>query len=76
MERREFGSPEFHRAVWEAGHQAFLDTLAAGLPVFYIRKGLDVMEQPDGRIFEIRWKPGLPAGENYEVIREVPPDAA
>jgi hypothetical protein len=67
----EFGSKEFDEAVRAAGHQAFLDTLAAGLPVFYTSKGLNVMEQPDGRRFEIRWRPGFPSGEDYEVIREL-----
>jgi hypothetical protein len=76
MEKYEFGSPEFDRAVWEAGHQAFLETLAAGLPVFYVHDGLDLMQMPDGRKFEIRWLPGRPAGENYEIIRELRADAA
>jgi hypothetical protein len=48
--------------------------LAAGLPVFYLDKdGLDVMEQPDGRRFEIRWIPGAPSGSNYEVLGELGP---
>lgn len=71
MAAYEFGSKEFDDAVWAAGHQAFLETLAAGLSVFYTSNGLNVMEQPDGRRFEIRWRPGAPAGENYEVIREI-----
>ncbi len=51
-------------------------TLAAGLPVFYLdRQGLNVMEQPDGRKFEIRWISGAPSGSNYEVIRELKPPA-
>jgi hypothetical protein len=29
--RCDFGSPEFDEAVYAAGHQAFLETLAAGL---------------------------------------------
>ena len=75
--RYEFGSPEFDEAVRAATHQAFLDTLAAGLPVFYLDdQGLNVMEQPDGRRFEIEWVPGKPAGENYRIIREVPARAA
>jgi hypothetical protein len=70
----EFGSVEFDEAVRASGHRAFLNTLAAGLPVFYLDKdGLDVMEQPDGRRFEIRWIPGAPSGSNYEVLREVGP---
>jgi len=73
----EFGSPEFDEAVAAAGHQAFLDTLAAGLAVFYVDDGgLDVMQQPDGRIFEIRWIPGAPSGENYQIVRELTAHAA
>ena len=60
-----------------AGHQAFLETLAAGLPVFYRDDdGLNVMQCPDGRRFEIRWIPGAPSGENYAVIRELTAHAA
>ena len=60
-----------------ACHQAFLETLAAGLPVFYRdTDGLNVMQYPDGRRFEIRWVPGAPSGENYEVIRELTAHAA
>jgi len=63
--------------VRAACHQAFLETLAAGLPVFYRdTDGLNVMQYPDGRRFEIRWVPGAPSGENYEVIRELTAHAA
>jgi hypothetical protein len=73
----DFNSPEFDEAVRAAGHQAFLDTLAAGLPVFYLDDdGLDVMQLPDGRKFEIRWIPGAPSGENYEIVRELTANAA
>ena len=72
----DFGSKEFDEAVRAAGHQAFLETLAAGLPVFYLDDGLNVMQCPDGRRFEIRWIPGAPSGENYEVIRELTAHAA
>jgi hypothetical protein len=68
----DFGSKEFDEAVRAAGHQAFLETLAAGLPVFYLdHDGLNVMQCPDGRRFEIRWIPGAPSGEYYEVIGEL-----
>lgn len=41
----DFGSAEFDEAVRAAGRKAFEETLAAGLPVFYIdAEGLDVME--------------------------------
>ena len=71
------GSAEFDEAVRAATHQAFLDTLAAGLPVFYLDDdGIDAMLLPDGRKFEIRWIPGAPSGENYEIVREVTAHAA
>ena len=73
----DFGSPEFDAAVREATHKAFLDTLAAGLPVAYIdREGLNVLQYPDGRRFEIRWLPGAPSGQNYEIVRELKANAA
>jgi hypothetical protein len=34
------------------------------------------MEQPDGRRFEIRFIPGAPSGENYEIVRELSRRAA
>jgi len=77
MAQLDIRSKEFDEAVRAATHQAFLDTLAAGLPVFYLdADGLDVMEQPDGRRFEIRWIPGAPAGENFEILRELKARAA
>ena len=77
MAAYEFASQEFHDAVRSATRKAFEDTLAAGLPVFYLDdEGLDVMEQPDGRRFEIRWIPGAPAGKNFEILREIKRRAA
>jgi hypothetical protein len=73
----DFSSAEFDDAVRDAGRKAFAETLAAGLPVFYLDgDGLNVMECADGRRFEIRWLPGAPSGENYEVIRELTAHAA
>ena len=73
----DFGSKKFDEAVRAACHQAFLETLAAGLSVFYLdNDGVEAMQRPDGRKFEIRWIPGAPSGENYEVIRELPAHAA
>lgn len=73
----DFGSAQFDDAVQAAGRKAFSETLAAGLPVFYLDgDGLNVMECADGRRFEIRWLPGAPSGENYEVIRELAAHAA
>jgi hypothetical protein len=76
-EHLDFWSAEFDDAVRESGRKAFAGTLAAGLPVFYVDElGLNVMQYPDGRKFEIRWAPGAPSGENYEIIREVQAHAA
>jgi hypothetical protein len=73
----DFGSTQFDEAVREATHRAFTEALAAGLPVFYIDgDGLDAMELGDGRRFEIRWLPGAPSGEHYEIIRELTARAA
>jgi hypothetical protein len=73
----EFGSPQFEEAVSAAGHRAFAEALASGLPVFYIDSaGLDVLERADGCRFEIRWLSGAPSTDNYEIIRELTANAA
>jgi hypothetical protein len=73
----EFDSPEFHEAVHAAGRAAFEEALAHGQPVFYLNHdGLDVMQRPDGHVFEIRWIAGAPAGENFEIVRELTATAA
>jgi len=73
----DFGSTQFDDAVLAATRKAFAETLAAGLPVFYIDcNGLNVMERADGRRFEIRWLPGVQSGGNYEIVRELKAYAA
>jgi hypothetical protein len=73
----DFGSAEFDGAVRAAGRKAFGEALASGVPVLYIdADGLDVMERNDGGKFEIRWLPGAPSGQNYEVVRELTAHAA
>jgi hypothetical protein len=68
----DFGSAEFESAVCAAGRDAFDHALASGIPAFYIdADGVNVMERKDGRKFEVRWLPGAPSGENYEIIREL-----
>jgi len=68
----DLASSEFDRAAWAAGRKAFDETLAAGLPVFYLDDhGTNVMLRPDGRAFEIRWIPGAPSGSNYEIVHEL-----
>jgi hypothetical protein len=73
----DFRGAQFDNAVRAATRKAFAETLAAGLSVFYIDgDGLNVMERADGRRFEVRWLPGAPSGENYEIIRELTAYAA
>jgi len=73
----DFGSADFEKAVRAAGRKAFAEAVASGVPVFYVdADGLNVMEGADGRKFEIRWLPGAPSGENFEVIRELTANAA
>lgn len=66
-------------AVFQAATaQAGKDLLAAGIPIFYrdSEAGLNVMEQPGGRKFEIRYVAGAPRERNYEVVRELDRSAA
>jgi hypothetical protein len=73
MESGQFFDEEFKAAVRLAGAQARLETLQAGVPVFYrdMRRNLDIMEHPSGRKFEIRFLDGAPGDRNYEVLREL-----
>ena len=77
MAAYKFGSDEFIEAVRTGTHKAFLETLQAGRPAFYLdADGLNVMELPDGRRFEIRWNPSSATGQNYDIVREMPARAA
>ena len=73
MENSQFFPDGFSAAIVSAGSRARLETLAAGVPVFYRdwEQNLDVMEQPDGRKFEVRFIAGAPRESNYRVIREL-----
>ena len=72
MEELIFGSEEFDQAVFAAFDRAIAETLAAGVPAFYVdRDDLNIMEMPDGRRFEVRFISGAPSGENYEIMREL-----
>jgi hypothetical protein len=69
---------EFTRHAQEATRAAREESLALGIPVFYRdpRAGMDLMEQPDGRRFEIRYIAGAPRERNYEIVRELAANAA
>jgi len=69
---------DFDAKVVAAGIRARRETLAAGVPVFYRESasGLDLMEYPDGRRFEIQYVAGAPRESNYRVLREIGKNAA
>jgi len=69
---------EFNRPAEGAWDRARDEALARGAPVFYQEDetGLEIMEQSDGRRFEIRFISGAPRGENYKILRELPARAA
>lgn len=78
MAGAQFFDDEFKAAVKLAGAQARIDTLKAGVPVFYrdASQNLDIMEHPGGRKFEIRFRNGAPGDQNYEILRELDETAA
>ncbi len=78
MENGEFFSEAFTAAIIAAGSRARLETLQAGVPVFYWdrKQNLEVMEQPDGRKFEVCYIAGAPRESNYRLIRELDLTAA
>ena len=73
MENSPFFQQDFTLAIILAGARARLETLKAGVPVFYRdwNRSLDVMEQPDGRKFEVCFIAGAPRESNYRVIRQL-----
>jgi hypothetical protein len=73
-----FFDDEFKASVRLAGTRARIETLQAGVPVFYrdTRRNLDIMEHPSGRKYEIRFIEGAPGDQNYEVLRELDETAA
>jgi hypothetical protein len=72
MTTEEFFGKELEEAFIKAVTAARLDTLRAGVPVYYLDdSGIDVMEMPDGRKFEIRFIPHKLDECNYEVVREI-----
>lgn len=78
MENGQFFQGAFSASIISAGARARLETLEAGVPVFYRdwKRNVDVMEQPDGRKFEVCFIAGAPHESNYRVIRELDKTAA
>ena len=73
MENSDYFSPEFTAAIISAGARARLETLAAGVPVFYRdwKRNLEIMEHPNGRKFEVCFIIGAPRETNFRVVREL-----
>ena len=70
-------SDEFAEAATAAFLAARARALAAGLPVLYEDpSGFPVQEWPDGRRFEIRFRPGAPRDDDIEIVRELTARAA
>jgi hypothetical protein len=74
----QFFDDKFKAAIPLAGAEARIETLLAGIPVFYQdrARNMDVMEHPDGRKYEIRFLDGAPGDRNYQVVRELDETAA
>jgi hypothetical protein len=70
-------SEEFSRAASAAWNRARQDALKNGQPVFFQGEdGRYILEQPDGKRYEIRFLPGVPRDANFEIVRELPATAA
>jgi hypothetical protein len=78
MEHDDIFSEAFDQASKAGIASACAETLKAGVSLFYSDPvtGMEIMEQPDGRKFEIRYIPGAPRGRHHEVIRELGRTAA
>ena len=68
----------FTKHIINATDAARRQMLEAGIPVFYFdeRLKIEILEQPDGRKFEIRYISGVPATSNFEIVRELSRSAA
>ncbi len=60
-----------------ASNRAREESLKQGIAVTYRdhATGLEVLQEPDGRRFEIRFIAGAPRGHNFEVLRELASNA-
>ncbi|MBZ5620005.1 MAG: hypothetical protein LAQ69_14970 [Acidobacteriia bacterium] len=77
MDELDILKDEFVEAAEVAWDRARQDALKQGHPViFEDEDGRYVLEQPDGKRFEIRFISGAPRDQNYEIVRELPAAAA
>ena len=70
-------SEEFAQAATAVWNRACRNALHNGHPVFYQDDdGRYILEQPDGKRFEIRFLVGAPRNANFQIVRELPASAA
>jgi hypothetical protein len=69
---------DFDTAAVAAFAKASQATLDAGIPIFYrdAQSGIQIMELPDGRQFQINYLPKSSSGNHYEIVRELGRNAA
>ena len=73
MAKDAFFDDDFKAGVVAAGARARIKTLAAGVSVFYLDhvRNIDIMEEPSGRKFEIRYVSNGLSDWNYEIVSEL-----
>ena len=76
MAKLDIFDDEFTRQAEQAWDRARDEALASGISVFYRENGTEVMKQPDGHHFEVRFISGAPRHSCYEIIRELSASAA
>lgn len=74
MEAFSLLSDDFARAAAMAGLRARREALEAGHPVVFLHgSGRYVQEQPDGRLFEVRFEPEKTGEQHVTVLGELEP---
>ena len=68
-----FSDDDFKAGIAAAGARARRETLAAGVSVFYIDPvwNVDVIEEANGRKFEIRYVSNGLSDWNHQIVREL-----
>jgi len=68
---------EFAEAAAEAGRRARNEALPAGHALVFVdTSGRQVLERPDGRLFEVRLDPTQPRETHCTIVRKLTSEAA